>query len=300
MANLSARRVLACLAAAACCLVAVAARAQGTSTARGNAPTDDGLKTLLAQAAAYIDTFEKAFSNVVSEERYEQQTYPRPGRYVGGPGPRIRELVSDFLLVQFPDPDGWVPFRDVFEVDKRPVRDRQNRLVQLFTASGVNAGQQAKELTEESARYNIGIIRTVNHPLMAFHALRAWQQHRFRFWNLKPEPSLGPTASVLEFAEQKLPSIIRGTLNRDMPMHGHLWIDRDTGRILKTEVLVDDPYISASIVTRFQYDATLGAALPVEMREEYRHPNGDRSTGVATYGRFRRFGVEVVDTIADK
>ena len=77
-------------------------------------------------------------------------------------------------------------------------------------------------------------------------------------------------------------------------------MNRDTGRILKTEILVDAQNISATIVTRFEYDTALGAALPVEMREEYRHPNGDRSMGVATYGRFRHFGVEVIDAIASQ
>jgi hypothetical protein len=37
----------------------------------------------------------------------------------------------------------WVAFRDVFEVDARPVRDREARLQQLFTDTPAQAIEQA-------------------------------------------------------------------------------------------------------------------------------------------------------------
>jgi len=67
-------------------------------------------------------------SHVVAEERYVQNpTSPR----------RRRELRSDFLLVKTPRlvPD-WFQFRDMFEVDGQPVRDRDARLSRLFLQPG--------------------------------------------------------------------------------------------------------------------------------------------------------------------
>jgi hypothetical protein len=53
----------------------------------------------------------------------------------------------------------------------------------------------------------------------------------------------------------------------------------------------------ASVTTRYQIDQAYGLAVPVEMKEDYNLPNGARVTGLATYGNFRRFDVEVADDI---
>ncbi|NBV79100.1 MAG: ABC transporter permease subunit, partial [Verrucomicrobia bacterium] len=49
-----------------------------------------------------------------------------------------RELRSDLLLVKLGDEDWWLQFRDVFEVDRRPVRDRDQRLYKLFVGAKVS------------------------------------------------------------------------------------------------------------------------------------------------------------------
>src|SRR5258707_406963 len=95
------------------------------------------LEQLLQRAGAYVLGFATHFSNVVTEEQYIQAwTDPRnslrssrtAGLTTGGTQPSIhrRELKSDFLLVKLADADEWLPFRDVFEVDKRAVRDRED------------------------------------------------------------------------------------------------------------------------------------------------------------------------------
>src|SRR6185295_13941168 len=97
------------------------------------------------------------------EERYEQETSSTSIR-VSQTGSR-RELKSDFLLVQ-PTPTGeWIPFRDVFEVDGAPVRDRQQRLAALFLKPSTDALERANAIADESARYNLGfrdMKRTIN------------------------------------------------------------------------------------------------------------------------------------------
>jgi hypothetical protein len=97
------------------------------------------LDTVLERAGRYVSAFTERFSNVVSEERYEQDWQGQSGRSMGH-----RELTSEFLLVKVAEGIGWVPYRDVFEVDGKAVRDRDERLTKLFLeASGTVAEQAA-------------------------------------------------------------------------------------------------------------------------------------------------------------
>ena len=65
---------------------------------------------------------------------------------------RNRRLRSDFLLVSVSTAQDWVPFRDVFEVDAQPIRDREQRLSRLFLNPSPDSLQQANRIQEESAR----------------------------------------------------------------------------------------------------------------------------------------------------
>ena len=126
---------------AVCCLAAMA-----IAVPRADAQQPDpALESLLTKATWYVLEFVDKLSNVVAEERYVQDssvmlaTIAIPG--LGGRGgpamsaPRgsakHRELKADFLIVKTPG-EPWQPFRDVFEVDHIPMRDREERLAKLF------------------------------------------------------------------------------------------------------------------------------------------------------------------------
>jgi hypothetical protein len=112
--------------------------------ARQAPPDGIRLEQLLARAGKYVVDFERAFSNVVAEERYVQRVITDQGigrvplagpgtrsgfeQFSPGPAAEHRELRSDFLLAKLPGEERWIPFRDVFEVDGTPVRDREERL----------------------------------------------------------------------------------------------------------------------------------------------------------------------------
>src|SRR5262245_38587467 len=92
------------------------------------------LEAILTRAAAYVSGFSSEFTSVVAEERYLQQSSGRETTSGSGRGATTtvtgrqrRELLSDFLLVKPAGLSAWVPFRDVFEVDGRPVREREER-----------------------------------------------------------------------------------------------------------------------------------------------------------------------------
>src|SRR5205814_5885069 len=129
--------------------------------------------------------------------------------------------------VKVPGDDTWVPFRDVFEVDGRPVRDRQERLTALFLQPSAVAIDRAKQIANESARYNIGaVFRTINMPVLALEVLRAENQPRFTFSRLQRDRRTGPDVWSLEYHEHARPTIVRGEGGKSLPSERRVWIDR--------------------------------------------------------------------------
>jgi formylglycine-generating enzyme len=287
------RAAVASLAAA----VSVAALAAGQSTPE--------LDSILARAGQYVGQFIERFSNVVAEERYVQDTLGNLQSFaIGGRGgtPRLstgaghRELRSDFLLVKV-GPVEWLPFRDVFEVDGKPIRDREQRLAKLFlpppgTAAPTEAAMaQAQQITTESTRYNLGAMeRTINTPILALMLLQLDMQRRVHFSLSKRDASAGENVWVVEYKEEARPTMVRGRGNTDIPASGRFWIDIVTGRIVKAELALTTPGIRAHVTTSFRLDDRFQIDVPVEMREHYDLDRG-QVNGTASYGRFRRFDV---------
>jgi len=102
----------------------------------------------------------------------------------------------------------------------------------------------------------------------------------------------------VNFKEVAMPAMIRGEAGRDLFSHGRVWIDAMNGRVLKTEILVEQPALRAIVTTSFRIDEHSGIAVPTEMREQYTFGNGNRVNTVATYGRFRRFDVSANEELS--
>jgi hypothetical protein len=274
---------------------------------------DPALEQLLTRATWYVLEFVEKLSNVVSEEHYTQDssvmlaTIPIPG--LGGRGgapssvPRSsakhRELKADFLIVKTTGAV-WQPFRDVFEVDHIPIRDREERLAKLFLGNkpGSDWQARAKAISDESARYNLGAVqRTINNPVFALVFLQPDIRDHFHFTMGRADRRMGETVRVVEYVEDMRPTIIVGLPGQDMPAFGRFWIENDTGRVVKAEVRVVQRGIKANLTTEFQRDERLGIDVPSEMREDYDLDSG-RVVGRASYSRFRRFEVQSSEEIA--
>jgi hypothetical protein len=276
----------------------------GVDLARPQAETVT-LETVMARATAYVAMFVDKFSNVVTEERYSQ-IVRGPGRATGGgstpssmpsaPGGPLqfadrRVLRSDLIVIKDDTPFGWIVLRDVFEVDGKPVRGREERLTRLFAQPSVNARAQAIRIADESARYNIGPgIRTTNTPELSILFLQASLQPRFTFTLGSRERSMGERVWVVEYRERVRPTLVRGERDADLPASGRFWIDADTGRVVQTEINLRPTAARWTMTTIFQPDERLGIAVPAEMREYYQWW-ATEMTGTATYGRFRTFTV---------
>jgi hypothetical protein len=240
------------------------------------------VKELIPKATAYAHDFVDRFSNVVAEERYEQQiTAPR----------RNRLLVSDFLLVKTSGDEMWQSFRDVAEVDGKPVRDREDRLMKLFLQPSANALRRAAEIREAGARYNLIDVGTVSNPLMVVAFLQEQYVDRFRFNLAGLDKKLGPDVRAVRFVEFRRPTLLKLNANADLFSRGLIWIEEGTGRVVKTELQVGSQVAPIRVTTLFEFDRDLGINVPTVMEDWYPDRTGE-FRGKATYGKFRRFEVK--------
>ena len=211
---------------------------------------------------------------------------------------RHRDLRSDFLLVKSPDTQALVPFRDVIAVDGVTVRDREARLAKLFINPTGAFMERAERIRDEGARYNLGNMRsTIGNPVMGLGVLQRTYQQRFHFSLGKEDKALGAGIWMIDYKEEAPPAMIRGEGGNDLFAHGRIWVEASTGRVMKTELHVEQPSVRAVVTTTFRLDARFDIAVPMEMREVYSLGNGNRVQTVAAYGRFRRFDVSAEEEI---
>ena len=262
------------------------------------------LEQLLDRGAAHVEALVRRLTRVVAEEQYLQeylvaQVEGSRGNFKGSPKvTERRKLISDVLLVKVPELEQWLVFRDVFEVDGRPVRDREDRLTKLFVESRnfMTTVEQALQLNAESARFNIMQVGTVDNPLLALGFLQPAYRPRFRFTMRGRDTSAGPDAWIMEFRETQRPSIIRTADDKDIMARGRYWIEGANGRIMRTEVSFIALGTESTVTTEYARDEQLDTSVPTEMRFRRVIANS-QIRGVATYGRFRQFQVGTEEAI---
>lgn len=267
------------------------------------------LDVILARAARYVADYQKRLQGIVAEELYLQSysTMRIEGASARGRGRIIsesRRLRSDVLLVKLGGDDWWMQFRDVFEVDRRPIRDRDQRLYQLFVDAKADARAQAQTIQNESARFNIGpVTRTINIPIMALLFLESANQQRLEFTigktgNVKRFKALAgeEQIAVLEFDERGPGTMVKGADSKDVPSHGRIWLDHTTGRVLRTELVTQDMDLRASVDVTYKAIPSIDVLVPGEMRENYTlRQSSVRIDGRATYDKFRQFSVSTIE-----
>jgi hypothetical protein len=252
-----------------------------------------------------VADFHRQLSSIVAEERYVQHwSTIWGGRRKGATDLGHRELRSDLLLVKPIDADDWLQYRDVYEVDGTAIRDRQERVAHLFREGTLSSDARMRTILAESARYNIGDIqRNVNTPLFPLQFLQASNQRRFAFKRTADVTSRPTTTNpeqagafrvstevwVIAYEEKRSDTMIRTSGRRDFPSRGRFWIEPATGRVLMSELLLENRSIKVAIDVSYQSEPLLGLLVPIEMRERY---EGERIHSLiecrATYGRFRQ------------
>jgi hypothetical protein len=208
-----------------------------------------------------------------------------------------RRLKSDFLMVRSERMEGWLPFRDVFEVDGRPVREREERLAKLLLDRSGSAFDQASRITAESARYNIGPVeRTINVPTLALQFLHPDNLRRSSFEKADDDRIDGVPVWEIRFEEVALPTLIRTNGGMSLLATGAVWIDPSTGVVFRSVVRTRLQAFRSEISVRFEPHPDLDVRVPAELKERYVGQNYTLE-GTATYKRFRRFRVTTEEVI---
>ena len=272
---------------------------------------EPSLAGVLARATDYVTALSDQLSGMVAEERYEQRSMgpatSRPSGVFPSDTYQRRTLRSDYLLIQPEGSEQYFGFRDVFEADGRPVRDREDRLSRLFLDPSVSAQAQAQGILADSARYNIGDVqRNVNTPTLALLFLRSAYKPRVEFERVTDtsprlglrEPDEVADVWVIAYKEVWPTTVVNRPDGGNLPAHGRFWIAPETGRVLVSELIFDNFGVDATITVRYEADETMGHSVPVEMRERYENrAMGSHVEGTATYTRFRRFQVQVEESV---
>jgi hypothetical protein len=266
-----------------------------TGPALGQTPD---LDDVLDRAGDYVTAYERTFVGVVAEETYRQEVRGVAGTdqrgFASEARGQQRDLKSDMLLVRGPAGDRWMQFRDVFEVDGKPVRDRAERLTKLFLQPSASMQRQVDDIAAASARYNIGgVNRNINLPVLALAVLEPQNRAWFSFKGARKSA----TVFDLEFHEERGGTLIRTAGNQAMPSRGHFTIDFTTGRVLSSELIAENGSLRARIEVSYALEPTMELFVPREMKEKYTLSDGSRIEGKATYARFRRYRVTVAETV---
>ena len=258
---------------------------------------DPEFEALVARASEYLSGYFREFKNVVAEEDYTQMNMSvRPAE--------IRRTKSDFLLAMAPDGKSLVPFRDVFEVDGRPVRDREDRLKKLFLEAPSNGGRRRRHARAERG----GALQP---GLDADHRQRA---HVSR-WASCVEPFIDGSFEFRRGREETVENVrvVRvdfeevGTPDRDLRgghRHGHPVLGLDLGgpadrprpEDLRPRPPTRRPACRSKRRSPTGAATSLGLWVPSEMRETYRL-RGYSIDGRASYSNFRSFQVKTQQEI---
>ena len=264
------------------CLIALAMTLSGAAVAAQRLSLDD----VVARLDTYLKQYEQSLASVVAEERYVQKL----SRGVGSDGVAIqtRTLVSDYALAR--SPQAWTGFRDTWEVDGRPVRDREDRLAALLASGSPDSAAQAFRITRENARFNIGdevATRTINVPTVTLDLVHPRHREHFSFNRRGEETIDGMRTWTIGFSERTRPTIIRGPGGRDQRARGTIWVNPDTGEVLRTNLLWDgEP--KGFITVHYRRDPNVDGFVPATMIEQYQR-SGMQVDGEATYTGYRRF-----------
>jgi len=276
-------------------LVAPAAFAQ--------APT---LEDVLARAGAYAINYGRTLPVVVADERADEvlrgfgiESSNAPG--MEGAGHTEVRLMRGAIVIESRGNDtGWQMYRDIFEVNSRVLHAKHARLEQLFRESPPGAASEIAAIVEASRRWQIGSVpRTFNTPTFAMMFLLPQFQSRFTFKRTGEKKVDGETVWVVAYQETKQPTLVVTTLGDEYPMHGELWIEPVTGRLVKSKMIAENTKsIDGSrsgteafrpriiIDVSYQKDQGLQVWVPVEMKQLYAKAV-EQVTCTAKYSNFR-------------
>ena len=242
------------------------------------------LGDVVARLDGYLQGYEDRLANVVAEEVYRQRVEQGP---TNGRLTTSRTLRSDFALTLTSERNRWVGYRDTFEVDGAPVRDREERLERLLSSGEV---RQAARIAEQNARFNLGedlIKRNINIPTFALEMMNPRMRDRFRVRGTRADVLDGRRGWLIEFRERERPTLVRTPEGRDQASRIVALVDIETGEVLQTVLTWER--VKGSIAVSYRHAPGIPVPVPIRMAERYVTRSGELVAGEATYTNFRQF-----------
>lgn len=236
----------------------------------------------MRRVADYVQKFIDAFSNVVAEEEYVEQFQGARER---------RRLKSDLLFVAYPgNTTVLMTFRDVLEVNGKPVGGKDERMTRLFLQPFDDAVRRARAIHNDGRRHSLGPTSWGDpsaNPLSVLALLQKSRQGNYRFTLGRRATQLGPDVREL--------TVVRVTAPGPRGFRARAWVSEASGEVVKTEL-----DFQRLTTTTFKWDPRFRIHVPAEMQDE--HPSGRSRNGTvlgtATYGNFRRFEVRTESAVA--
>jgi hypothetical protein len=242
------------------------------------------LGDVIARLDGYLQGYEERLANVVAEESYRQ--WIEQGPTTGGLT-TSRMLRSDFALTLTSEGNRRVGYRDTFEVDGVPVRDREERLERLLSSGEVG---QAARIAAQNARFNLGddlITRDINIPTFALEMMNPRIRDRFRVRRTGAAVLDRRLGWLIEFREQARLTVVRTPEGRDQPSRVVALVDIQTGEVLQTVLTWE--HVKGSITVSYGHAHGIPVPVPIRMAERYVTRTGALVAGEATYTNFRQF-----------
>jgi len=256
-----------------------------------NAQSVPDIATVLERAQNYVTRYEEELGNLIGQEEYSQSASWQGSRGLT----ERRRMSSDFLLVR--TGETWFGTRNVLRVDGLRVDAKKKNSADLLGGPPETLRRQLSEIDRDNARYNVGdFLRTFNVPTFPLTLLVKANLRRFSFEKISEKKLENVKAWEIRFVEVGSPTLLRGFNGEDRAQHGRLWIEPETGRVLRTENVVDakeeQTTYQARIVVTYKVNAKLGMLVPAEMEETYT-TRAHRVDALARYSNFRRFATDV-------
>ena len=269
------------------------------------------LETVLARAGEYVTAFRQRAALLIADETNTQVRRPygsstndlmSSGTPLGQMGtPTVRKLRSELALFVALVTDDWQAFRDVVEVDGKPLRAERDRLLRLLTDPQGPDVQAARALTAESLRHDLSTMaHDLTGPTFPLVFLSPRHQQGVRFTKKGERKAGGLPVWVVEFVETTRP-LARMADGTPQPSRGEFWIDPTNGRVVRSRLVFDtldaipdmkqhpERYLDFPHVTfevTYRMDQGLDMWVPVEMKEFYNR-RAEAVTCTITYSNLR-------------
>jgi hypothetical protein len=249
------------------------------------------LDQLLDRMGTYLIEYETELSSVVADERFEQNIYPL------GAGSRTQAttLESEVAFIRLPGGAEWLGFRDVRRVNFKPLTQSGPSVSDVLTSAAGDM-TKARAIANASAKYNLGLPRTINVPTAPLDIIHPAHRAAHRYELAGHETIRGTRTMVVVFTEVTRPTLVREPNGTDLISSGRIWIDPESGVVWRVEWIyqAEKRHPRAPAPPRLRVDferhQELGFMVPRLMTEQFSTPSRTRGEGRATYRNFRRFG----------